>query len=43
VSINNHDADIDEKMQKAMQEPLFQEFSDACLKIVQSESDLNKL
>ncbi|RNA36255.1 FIT family protein CG10671-like [Brachionus plicatilis] len=44
VNLNNSTdgTNIDEKMEKAMQEPLFQEFSDACLKIVQNENDLEK-
>ncbi len=40
VNLNQHDDNIDEKIQQAMQEPLFQEFADACLKIVQKETDL---
>ena len=42
TDINKHDDNIDEKMQKAMQEPLFQEFSDVCLKLVQKPTDLEK-
>ena len=42
INLNNSTdtENIDEKMEKAMQEPLFQEFSDVCLKIVQNEKDL---
>jgi hypothetical protein len=43
INLNEHDSNIDEKIQKAMQEPLFTEFSDACLKIVQDKKDLNLL
>jgi len=28
-NLNKHDENIDQKIQQAMQEPLFQEFSDA--------------
>ena len=41
VNLNEHGSNIDDKIQKAMQEPLFTEFSDACLKIVQDKKDLN--
>ena len=40
-NLNEHSTDIDQKIQKAMQEPLFTEFSDACLKIVQDKKDLH--
>ena len=40
TDLNEHDSDIDKKIEQAMQEPLFQEFSDACLKIVQNKTDL---
>ncbi|CAF0917134.1 unnamed protein product [Brachionus calyciflorus] len=44
INLNNTETDtIDDKMDKAMQEPLFQEFSDACLKIVQNETELEKV
>lgn len=44
INLNNSTdcTNIDEKMEKAMQEPLFQEFGDACLKIVQNKNDLEK-
>jgi hypothetical protein len=33
---------IEKLIENAMQEPLMQEFSSACLKIVQDKSDLNE-
>lgn len=41
LQLNKHDRDIDKKIDEAMQEPLFQEFSSICLKLVQDKSDLN--
>lgn len=42
INLNSQEENIDEKVEKAMQEPLFQEFSAACLKVVQNQTDLEK-
>lgn len=34
VDVNEHDVHVDKKMEKLMQEPLFQEFSDVCLNLL---------
>ena len=35
VDLNNQDKDIDKKMETLMQEPLFQEFNEVCLSLIQ--------
>ena len=39
VNLNSSDKK-DQEIERLMQEPLFQEFSDTCLKIVQNNKDL---
>lgn len=40
INLNGKSTQVDKEVERLMQEPLFQEFSDACLKIVQNKSDL---
>ena len=43
TDLNQHGQDIDKKIENYMQEPLFQELSDVCLKLVQNKSELEIL
>lgn len=40
VDLNSKGGKLDQEVERLMHEPLFREFSEACLKIVQNKTDL---